>query len=166
MEVWIPIENYPWYQVSNLGRVRSIDKIIIQSNGVERFSKGRVLKPWLEFGYFRLDLSNELGKRSFSVHELVCTAFHGGCPKGMWCRHLDGVHTHNFSDNLMWGTPKQNSSDNLRNGVKVGLKPGSFVAPRPREVLKQAALKRWSNQDERKKQSERTKKHWNNKKVV
>jgi HNH endonuclease/NUMOD4 motif len=177
MEVWIEIEGWPCYQVSNQGRVRSLDKVIIQSNGVQRFSKGVVLNPWKESGYFRVDLSNDNEKQPFFVHTLVCTVFHGPCPEGLECRHLDGNEWNNLPDNLMWGTRKQNAEDAVRHRISNPIKRANFqngnhakanrekaADPEFKEKLRQAALRRWSDPSERQKQSQRTSNFYKNKK--
>lgn len=44
-EIWKDIKDYEGlYQVSNLGRVRSLDKIIIRTDGKNRHQKGKILK--------------------------------------------------------------------------------------------------------------------------
>lgn len=46
IEEWRPIEGYEGlYEVSNLGRVKSIDRYVIDSLGHRRFYKGKVLSP-------------------------------------------------------------------------------------------------------------------------
>jgi predicted XRE-type DNA-binding protein len=51
------------------------------------------------------------------VHRLVCEAFHGPCPDGMHCRHLDGSRANNTPSNLCWGTKAENEADKLRHGT-------------------------------------------------
>lgn len=53
------------------------------------------------------------------VHRLICWAFHGPCPDGMECRHLDGNPANNRPDNLAWGTRKENQDDSVRHGTRV-----------------------------------------------
>ena len=50
------------------------------------------------------------------VHHLVCEAFHGPRPAGMWCLYRDDNRGNNTPENLYWGTPKQNQRDCIRNG--------------------------------------------------
>jgi hypothetical protein len=52
-------------------------------------------------------------------HLLVATAFHGPCPEGMECRHLDGKPANNRADNLAWGTHQQNMDDMVRHGTST-----------------------------------------------
>lgn len=54
---------------------------------------------------------------SFTVHRLICSAFHGPCPKNMMSRYLDGNKTNNSPDNLCWGTAQDNSDDKWLHGT-------------------------------------------------
>ena len=56
--------------------------------------------------------------KQIRVAVTVCEAFHGPCPKGMECRHLDGINTHDAADNLAWGTPIQNHADKFIHGTQ------------------------------------------------
>ncbi len=55
-EVWKDIKGYEgYYQVSNLGNVRSLDRIILCKDGSERFTVGKSLKPQKDYqGYLRV----------------------------------------------------------------------------------------------------------------
>ncbi len=55
-------------------------------------------------------------KRWAYVHDLVCEAFHGPCPPGLECRHLDGDSTNDAADNLKWGTSAENRADTALHG--------------------------------------------------
>jgi trehalose/maltose hydrolase-like predicted phosphorylase len=56
-------------------------------------------------------------KKSFRVHRLVATAFHGPCPEGMECCHNDGNRLNNHRDNLRWDTHKNNQADQKLHGT-------------------------------------------------
>jgi len=84
------------------------------------FSKrsNRVLKPIKmgEYLGFQLyDINRDLKKRY--LHRIIAEAFHGACPLGNQCRHLDGDKTNNRADNLAWGTPSQNNLDKRKHGT-------------------------------------------------
>lgn len=167
MEVWLPIEDYPWYEVSSQGRVRSINRIVPERSGARKFHYGKILNPWTESGYKTVDLSKEGVKKSFAVHIIVCTTFHGKCSEGLECRHLDGDQQNNLPDNLMWGTRKENVHDAIRHGTmpflcgRGGGKIENLSKPETLAKLRPAALNRWSDPEERRKQSERIKESWN-----
>ena len=50
------------------------------------------------------------------VHNLVCEAFHGPRPDGMFALHKDDDPINASEDNLYWGTSKENGHDRVSNG--------------------------------------------------
>lgn len=104
-EIWKPVYRYKGkYEVSSLGRVRSVD--------------GTIIKPTLSGRYFRVSLKRCVGNRkNFTVHTLVLEAFHRPKPKGKEARHIDGDSHNNHYRNLKWGTSKENAADRKRHGT-------------------------------------------------
>lgn len=108
-EEWKAVCGYEGlYEVSNLGRVRSLDHIVEQmNNGVmtSRLYKGRILKIMVRpHGYCCVHLSNRHEAKWLSVHRLVALAFvhkPDGCDI---VNHLDCDTTNNRADNLEWTT--------------------------------------------------------------
>ncbi len=129
-EEWKPVVGYEGiYSVSNLGRVRSEDRIIEEHNGRQRINKGRVLKP---FGtgkcraYLAVDLRKNGKRKTTKVHRLVAIAFISNpddCPQ---VNHLNGDKSNNTVSNLEWTTNLENARHAYRTGLKVTLK-GSAV---------------------------------------
>jgi len=125
MEKWKVIAEYPHYEVSNRGQVRSLPRIVkcgTRSKG--RKFKGRILKPWIttykgKKGWYRtVALCEDGAPRSFYIHRLVLDAFRGPKPApGMVCRHLDGDPLNNRLANLVWGTHQENMNDKKRHGT-------------------------------------------------
>src|SRR5690625_1691915 len=76
-EVWKDIPEYTGlYQASNLGRVRSLDRVVTNTLGVERRIKGQVLaQEEMHDGYKRVPLSQNGKVRKRPVHRLVAKAF-------------------------------------------------------------------------------------------
>ena len=108
-EVWNDIKEYKGiYQVSNMGNVRSLDRLV-KNKYSARLSKGRALKQYLSHrGYFRVKLyKNEKG-RILSVHRLVAEAFLGYSP--LTVDHKDTNKINNRVSNLHYMT----HSDNLK----------------------------------------------------
>lgn len=118
MEEWRDIQGYEGlYQVSNEGRVRSLDRIIEKMNmGKIRkhLFKGRLLKPHIvvKYGKKRLQvgLSKEGNKKFPIVGRLVYEAFVGTIPNGMQLNHIDEDPSNNKVENLNLMTPKENSN--------------------------------------------------------
>ena len=77
VEEWKDIEGYEGlYQVSNLGRVRSLDKYVKGNGGKLYFKKGGTLKPGVDGGgYFYVVLSKDRVCKTMMVHRLVAEAF-------------------------------------------------------------------------------------------
>lgn len=105
-EVWKSIKNYEGlYQVSNLGRVRSLKVGNIKN-----------LKPRIiTGGYFQVGLCKDNKRSFFLVHRLVWEAFIGTIPEGMQVNHIDEDKTNNRLDNLNLLTCKENCNHGTRN---------------------------------------------------
>lgn len=109
-EYWADIKDFVGlYQVSNFGKVRSLDRYVIYKNGNIEFKKGRVLKPFHDSrGYEVVKLQKEGNIQSLHVHRLVAQAFIPN-PKHLPCvNHKDENKTNNRMSNLEWCTYKYN----------------------------------------------------------
>lgn len=117
-ELWKVIPGYePWYEVSCLGRVRSITRLgEIRKNCV---FGGKVLKPFpagtMHYPYVSLWVKNK-GK-NIAVHRLVLLTFVGPRQPDQECRHLNGIVTDTRLGNLCWGTRFENEADKYRLGT-------------------------------------------------
>lgn len=115
-EVWRPVVGFEGaYEVSSLGRVRGVDRILPDG----RKWKGRMLKPRRAGGkgYLALQLQ---GKQQCYVHTLVLTAFVGPRPDGMEACHFpDPDPMNNRIDNLRWGTSTENGADMVKHGTST-----------------------------------------------
>lgn len=111
-EEWRPVKGHDGYEVSSLGRVRSLDRYIESAPGsragaYRRFLKGRDIKPFMAktTGYHQVKIGKN-GKKS--LHKIVAEAFCEGYSDGMWVNHKNGIRTDNRAANLEWVTPSQN----------------------------------------------------------
>lgn len=118
-EIWRDVLGYVGaYQVSSLGRVRSVDRHVLASNGSRMFFRGRVLQTWQnKRGYVICDLARAGARRRPAVHRLVAAAFNGPRPDGLETRHLNGVAWDNRAENLQYGTSSQNELDKVLHGT-------------------------------------------------
>ena len=99
IEEWKDIKDYEGlYQISNLGRVKSL-----------HFNKELLLKPRLTGrGYYQVDLQKDKNIKHCLVHRLVATCFIPN-PKNLpYVNHKDEDKTNNQADNLEWCTQKYN----------------------------------------------------------
>lgn len=109
------------YEVSDLGRVRSLDRVItVPDNrwgGTRTLRlRGRVLKPGTNtHGYLFVMLGRDHER---TVHRLVLEAFAGPCPEGLEALHGPGGKLDNRPQNLSWGTREKNMGpDRVRDGI-------------------------------------------------
>jgi hypothetical protein len=121
-ENWLPVEGFEGlYEVSDLGRVRSLDHVTIDTIGRTKHFKGQLLRPKLSGGkkyqYRMVILSKDHRGHSFRVHTLVLEAFVGPRPDGMEGCHGPGGHLDNRVENLRWDTHAANIRDTLRDGT-------------------------------------------------
>lgn len=96
----------PAYEVSDLGRVRSLKRYA--------GTNLRVLATPLDS---RGRPSVCIDRKARRVHQLVALAFLGPRPEGMEVRHLDGDMTNNRLSNLAYGTHAENIADQVRHGT-------------------------------------------------
>ena len=117
-EIWLHIPDYIGYQISNLGRVRSIDRDLIYSDGRKRHMPGRILKPVLtDNGYFRIALHQKGSYRSYYIHRLVAATFVANPENKPIVNHIDGNKSNNCAENLEWVTYGENND----HAVSIGL---------------------------------------------
>jgi hypothetical protein len=119
MEAWRDISGFEGrYQVSDQGRVRSLDRYIgtKSKTGTQayRLLRGRVLKPQRHTnGYRQVTLCG----RTYLIHILVMRVFEGDCPYGHEVAHRDGDRTNNTFLNLRYATPLSNTEDKRAHGT-------------------------------------------------
>ena len=114
-EEWRSIDGYPNYQVSNLGRVKSIKRKVKKWNGYRTVSEC-ILKPRKNrYGYLQLLLSNENKRKTMLVHRLVCEAFLPNPLNLPQINHLNEDKTDNRLENLEYCTAKYNCNFGTRN---------------------------------------------------
>ena len=104
-EEWRPVVGYEGlYEVSSLGQVRSVDRIVTRSDGRQCRWKGRTLRVNdTAHGGFAVSLCCANGRqKTVKVHTLVAAAFLGPRPKKADVRHLDGNPSNNQASNLAY----------------------------------------------------------------
>lgn len=139
-EIWKPIPGYLNYKVSNLGRVKSIDRCV-HKNG--DFRNGHILKPIKKKrGYLEVNLSERGKRKACKIHRLVMLAFVGDCPEGIQVNHIDEDKTNNRLDNLEYVTQIENCNHGTRNERLSKILKGRKRSEETRKRIKASAMKR------------------------
>lgn len=115
MEIWKDIVGYEGlYQVSNLGRIRSLDRY----DRLGRFHKGKIRASKDNGkGYLVLPLKHNGVQKMISVHRTVAMAFIDNPNELPEVNHIDGNKTNNHSSNLEWCDRSANIQHAVDNGL-------------------------------------------------
>ena len=118
-EQWKDILNYEGlYQVSNMGRVKNLERKVKAGFGSNRSIKERIRKPQIKkTGYIIANLCNASKTTCLSVHQLVCQAFLPNFITGMNINHIDGNPGNNKISNLEISNPSHNQLHAIRIGL-------------------------------------------------
>ena len=116
-EIWRSVPGYEgYYEVSDRGNVRSLDRYVARRDGTWRFIRGQSRTPTVSpDGHLRVSPSKDNVPELRAVHRLVLEAFIGPCPDGMECCHRDDNKLNNNLSNLRWDTHRANLEDYARN---------------------------------------------------
>jgi len=147
-EEWRNIEGYEgYYQVSNEGRVKSLERFIdTTANGTPCLYtvREKILKfgRYAKNGYLNVHLSKYGKSEVISVHRLVARAFLGERQKGLDICHCDGNPKNNNIENLRYDSHKNNSADMKIHGtlMKGEKNPNNKYTIEQAEMVKQLLL--------------------------
>lgn len=114
-EIWKQFRDYP-YEISSLGRIKSMPRLI-KSYGVRSFiSREKILKPARDsFGYIRFSIPINGKLTTFKMHRALCEVFKG--ESTLEVNHIDGNKSNNRCENLEWIT----RSENIKHAFRIGL---------------------------------------------
>jgi hypothetical protein len=112
-EIWKPITGFEnLYEISNLGNVRSLERIIIDKLGRKLIFHSVMLVPRkTNRGYYVINLSKNGKFKNYPIHRLVAETFIDNSDNLPCVDHINGDKTLNTVDNLRWCTYEENSNN-------------------------------------------------------
>lgn len=143
-EEWKDVEGYEgFYQVSNLGRIRSLERIVHSSKWNRREPSKILNPPILKNGYKLVSLSKNGSSKRVLLHRLIAKAFIPNPNNLPQVNHKDGNKQNNIIDNLEWVSAQDNIihayTNNLMHpahGIKINV--GHFVEEDIRNIRRMA----------------------------
>jgi hypothetical protein len=117
-ETWRPVVGWEGlYEVSDMGRLKSVARSVPGRGGVTMHIREKVLRGSINAdGYVTVALCRDNIRTMARLHRLVLEAFIGPCPEGFDGCHWDDIKTNNALSNLRWDTKSANTYDRIRNG--------------------------------------------------
>ena len=116
VEEWKPIKGYEGlYEVSNFGRVKSLDRI----NCCGKRVQSKLFSTQAKKNYITVVLNNDGNSKTFRIHRLVAQAFIPNPENKPCVNHKDGNKQNNHVNNLEWCT----HSENMKHAHDTGLLP-------------------------------------------
>lgn len=119
-EIYKDIPWYEWYQVSNLGNVRSL----IEN---ERILKSSIKKSW----YLYVNIK----KKHHYIHRIVAQSFITNPENKRTVNHKDGNKLNNSIDNLEWATYSENMKHAFASWLKFNTENNNFIKNHPKNNL-------------------------------
>lgn len=119
VEIWKPVPGYEgYYEASNLGRVRSVDRLIKSRPPGIALRRGKLLVQFKNdpLGHLGVKLSRDGKSRTQFVHRIIMETFVGPLPEGMCVCHGPAGITDNRLSNLRYDTVTENNRDTVRDG--------------------------------------------------
>lgn len=124
VEIWKDVPNYEgYYQISTLGRLKSLSRVVKKGNGVRRTVERIIPTHTGKHGYKIKLLCKEGVNRLYSIHRIVAITFIPNPENKEQVNHLNSLRDDNRVSNLEWVT----RSENMIHGVKFGNVKSSVI---------------------------------------
>lgn len=132
-EIWVDIPDYEGlYQISSLGRVKSLQRVIERGNGKKYTVSEKMLKHSLRNGYPIVQLYKDKKRKTMKIHKIMQRAFKIG-DVDLHIDHIDRNRQNNHLSNLRAVSQRQNTQNmskksNLPVGVDFHKPTGKYRA--------------------------------------
>lgn len=134
-EIWKIYPDYDFIEVSNLGRVRTKDRVVTRSDGSKLFVKGKVLKQQCDrYGYMFVQFSVNGKRITLKTHRMVAIRFVPNPDNLPQVNHIDCNRSNNIVSNLEWCDNQYNTAYREKHG-KASSRPVFAVNVETGEVL-------------------------------
>lgn len=137
-ETWKDIKDYKGlYQISNLGKIKKLEKRLISYYKDGRIYKGykkeKILKNRLyNNGYYGVVLSKNNKQKNIFIHRILAIYFIPNPENKLEVNHKDGNKQNNDINNLEWVTKSENQKHAFKIGLKkVSIKNNYMLAQKP-----------------------------------
>lgn len=118
-EIWKSIPNYEDYQISNFGRVKSLERFVNNHSGFKKKLKEKYIYPSIsKTGYYVITLSKNTNKKTYKIHRLIAVCFIKNNNNKPCINHINGNKLDNSLINLEWCTIKENNIHAEKTGLK------------------------------------------------
>ena len=118
-EEWKDIPNYEGiYQVSDLGRIKSLSGLLATKSGVIKQRYNKIMSQIIKSnGYLSIMFSVNSNQKRFHVHRLVAISFISNPENKPEVNHKNCIKTHNYKMNLEWNTVQENTDHAVLNNL-------------------------------------------------
>jgi hypothetical protein len=154
-EIWKDIEDYEGlYEVSNIGRVRSLDRIVTYCDGRTTLHKGVILKHVITRGYYYVHLNKNGVMKNYRISRLVAIAFIPNIDNLPEVNHKDENTFNDEYSNLEWCTRQYNCNYGNHNSNLSKSLTGKFIgdnhpmygkkqSEKSKDIMRNKALERY-----------------------
>lgn len=117
-EIFLPIKGFEgYYEISNLGRVKSVDRVVLFSDGRKRKYKSRFIKYKTNLPYLIAPLIISQKQKFIPVHRLIAIHFIPNPDNKPFINHKDCNKRNNSLDNLEWCSHAENTEHAVSNSL-------------------------------------------------